>query len=142
MASGVINFIEKRKEAIEQRRREFERLLFRNFLGVYTVLSDEGKIIPIEIINISDKGCQIQIPSSCEIKNKLNLKDKFMKSGELLKKMCEEDGKLHYIDVWTPMCEKNGDVKKDIFLKDKLHMNAKGYKIWTDTIKPYLEKKK
>lgn len=69
-------------------------------------------------------------------------KDKFIKGGELLKKMCAEDDKLHYIDVWTSMCDENKEVKKDIFLKDNLHMNSKGYKIWTDVVKPMLVKDK
>jgi hypothetical protein len=66
MTDELINFTEKRNEAIEQRRRDFERILFQNFLGVYTVLDDEGNITPIELIDVSDKGCLIQILSTKE----------------------------------------------------------------------------
>lgn len=44
-----------------------------------------------------------------------------------------------FIDVWTPMCDAEGEVLKDLFIFDNLHMNAKGYEIWRDVIKPYVE---
>ena len=34
------------------------------------------------------------------------------------------------------MLDENGGIKKDIFIKDKLHLNEKGYKIWANIIKP------
>jgi lysophospholipase L1-like esterase len=39
-----------------------------------------------------------------------------------------------FVDVWTPMLDENGEPKKDIFLGDRLHMNAEGYKIWRETL--------
>ncbi len=45
-----------------------------------------------------------------------------------------------YIDVYTPMLGADGQPLPDIFLGDKLHMNAKGYAIWQKQIKPYLMK--
>jgi lysophospholipase L1-like esterase len=37
------------------------------------------------------------------------------------------------------MVDENGAVLQDIFVNDDLHLNKKGYQIWTDTIKPILE---
>ena len=36
------------------------------------------------------------------------------------------------------MFDKDGEVMKDIFLGDNLHMNVKGYAIWQKAIEPYL----
>lgn len=47
--------------------------------------------------------------------------------------------KVHFIDVWTPMINDQDEVMPDLFLGDNLHMNAKGYKIWTEVIGPYLK---
>jgi hypothetical protein len=33
----------------------------------------------------------------------------------------------------------DGKPKPDIFLKDRLHMNLKGYELWTGIIRPYLK---
>jgi lysophospholipase L1-like esterase len=38
------------------------------------------------------------------------------------------------------MFNKNGTIKKDIFLDDNLHMNPKGYYIWQKLIQPHLVK--
>jgi len=51
-----------------------------------------------------------------------------------------EEG-IHFIDIWTPMCDEDGQVMKDLFVGDNLHMNAKGYKIWADVIGPFVESK-
>ena len=45
-----------------------------------------------------------------------------------------------FIDVYHKMLDKDGEPIKDIFLEDKLHMNAKGYAIWKKVIQPYLLK--
>jgi len=45
-----------------------------------------------------------------------------------------------YIDVYNKMLKPDGNPMEDIFLKDNLHMNEKGYKIWQKTITPYLKK--
>jgi len=48
--------------------------------------------------------------------------------------------KYHYIDTASKMLDDNGIVFQDIFIKDNLHMNEKGYAIWTEVIKPEIEK--
>ena len=37
---------------------------------------------------------------------------------------------IFYADVWTPMLDNKGEVMKELFIKDDLHMNEKGYIIW------------
>jgi len=46
----------------------------------------------------------------------------------------------HYIDTASKMLDESGMVFQDIFIKDNLHMNEKGYAIWTEVIKPEIEK--
>lgn len=64
--------------------------------------------------------------------------DKYKAAGDGLKKFAEETPNIFYIDVATPMLEDDGTVKKDIFLKDNLHMNSKGYEIWTKVVREQL----
>jgi lysophospholipase L1-like esterase len=51
----------------------------------------------------------------------------------------EEKG-LKYIDVFSHMMGEDGMPKPDIFLPDRLHMNAKGYAIWKEVVGPFLGK--
>lgn len=44
-----------------------------------------------------------------------------------------------YIDVFTPMLDDEGRIRPDLYIKDGLHMNRKGYAIWTQAVAPYLE---
>ena len=45
-----------------------------------------------------------------------------------------------FADVYTPMLDASGEPMQDIFLDDKLHMNAKGYAIWQKVLAPMLVK--
>ena len=61
-----------------------------------------------------------------------------MKCWAILKK----EKNTAFADVYHKMLDENGQPMPDIFLKDNLHMNAKGYAIWQKEIEPYLLKEK
>ena len=52
----------------------------------------------------------------------------------------QKNKKTAFADVYTKMLDANGEPMQDIFLDDKLHMNAKGYAIWKEVIGPLLIK--
>lgn len=60
------------------------------------------------------------------------------KGNRLIKTFMEQQKKSNYIDVYNSMLDDNGNILTHIFLSDKLHMNAEGYKIWQGIIAPYL----
>jgi lysophospholipase L1-like esterase len=60
------------------------------------------------------------------------------KANGLIKNFMAEQKKSSYIDVYNSMLDANGNILTHIFLSDKLHMNAEGYKIWQGVIAPYL----
>ncbi len=66
------------------------------------------------------------------------LKDRYVKLNSLLKDYCDKKPGIHFIDVWSPMLGENGEPLPNLFLKDNLHMNEKGYKIWQAAITPHL----
>ena len=43
-----------------------------------------------------------------------------------------------YIDVLTPMLDAAGKPREDLFLADRLHMNAAGYALWRELLAPYV----
>ncbi|WP_024891305.1 SGNH/GDSL hydrolase family protein [Luteimonas huabeiensis] len=45
---------------------------------------------------------------------------------------------VDYIDVFTPMLDADGQPREDLFVADRLHMNAAGYAIWRRVIGDYL----
>lgn len=66
------------------------------------------------------------------------MKDRMIASNTLIKKYLRKQKKTKFLSVWKPMLSANGEPKKEIFLEDKLHMNAKGYAIWQELIAPLL----
>lgn len=47
--------------------------------------------------------------------------------------------RTQFINTYDAMFNPDGKIKTDIFLGDKLHMNAKGYAIWQPIMEPYLK---
>jgi hypothetical protein len=64
----VFNFAEHRKKNIETKRRQFERVMFDELLGVYTVIDDQGTGYPIKLLDVSKEGCLFQFPMSTKAK--------------------------------------------------------------------------
>ncbi len=51
--------------------------------------------------------------------------------------MARSKAYLSFADVDTPMLV-DGEINKTIFINDGLHMNTKGYEIWSKVIKPLI----
>ncbi len=65
---------------------------------------------------------------------------KMIAGNLLIKNYLSKQKKTVFINVFNKMFNKDGTIIKDIFIKDNLHMNAKGYVIWQKIIAPYLLK--
>ncbi len=70
------------------------------------------------------------------------LKDRYETYNAKLKAWTKTKKNVQYADVWTPMLDSNGTVKDDIFIEDGLHLNEKGYAIWTGTLRKFVGAKK
>ena len=57
-----------------------------------------------------------------------------------IKAFLQNNKKAVFADVYSKMLDANGAPMQNIFLDDKLHMNAKGYAIWKEVIGPLLLK--
>ncbi|MDB6027720.1 MAG: lipolytic enzyme family [Verrucomicrobiales bacterium] len=71
-------------------------------------------------------------PSLARWKNK----DNIMRANQLIEAYAREKEYVDYVDVFAPMLDKEGLPQKDLFLKDGLHMNRKGYELWISILKP------
>ncbi len=69
---------------------------------------------------------------------RVHLKNEYIKFNKKLKKYCNKQGNIGFADVWNPMLDDNGNVFKDVFIEDGLHMNKKGYDIWGKVIGGFL----
>lgn len=61
------------------------------------------------------------------------------KANQSIQKFLEKQRKGTYVNIWDPMLDPDGNPRKELFLKDMLHMNEKGYAIWKEALAPHLK---
>ena len=57
-----------------------------------------------------------------------------------IKLLASEDAYLEYIDVWDSMLNEDGSRMPELYIEDGLHMNKKGYEVWTKLVRKSLLK--
>ena len=67
------------------------------------------------------------------------LAEQMQKVNSLIKATCEKNSNLLFADIWGPMLNAEGMPRPDLLVEDGLHMNADGYRIWTNMLKPHLQ---
>ena len=65
--------------------------------------------------------------------------DKIVAFNRVLKAELENTPQVTFIDGDTPLLDKNGEVDPSMF-RDGLHLNDKGYRIWTQLIREAMKK--
>jgi lysophospholipase L1-like esterase len=100
--------------------------VFERFKTLYTIIRSKFKKVPIAFISMKPSPSREKYVETMQ------------KGNTLIKSFMEQQKRCSYIDVYSSMLDANGKVLTHIFLSDKLHMNAEGYKIWQGAIAPYL----
>jgi len=59
-------------------------------------------------------------------------------ANELVRAAVATRERVDYVDVYTPMLNRNGDPRPELFREDALHLNAEGYALWKEVIAPYV----
>jgi len=57
----------------------------------------------------------------------------------MYRKFTLENKNIKFVDVWTPLLNKEGSPKKEIFISDSLHINKLGYDIWAREIRKFIK---
>ncbi len=65
---------------------------------------------------------------------------KVQEANRLIRDYISQDDRLEFIDVFPAMLGPDGRPKPDIYVSDRLHMNAKGYAIWRSIVAPHLDR--
>ena len=71
--------------------------------------------------------------------SRLKFIDEVKKGNQLVRDFLASQSNASYVDVFTPMLKPDGKPDESLFVEDMLHMNKKGYAIWTKTLKPMLK---
>ncbi len=66
--------------------------------------------------------------------------EKVKEANRLIEEFAKQTKGVRFINVFSQMLGTDGLPKAEIFVADKLHMNAEGYKIWVEVVRPFLAK--
>lgn len=66
-----------------------------------------------------------------------HLKKRYQRLNKKFKKLAENTSQLYFVNVWDNMLQ-NGAIDESLFIEDGLHMNQRGYDLWYEAIKPFL----
>lgn len=83
--------------------------------------------------------CRISYISNAPNPKRWHLVDRMRELNRLAEAFCKTDTRLEYINTHDAMLGVDGRPLPDIFAPDQLHMNPKGYAIWTRIIAPRLK---
>ena len=104
-------------------------IVFERFKTLYTIIITHlGNKVPVMYVSIK--------PSVA----RWSMEEKFVAANTLIRNFINKQKNTQFLDVHSAMLDTSGMVYKDIFIADKLHMNAKGYAIWQKIIAPTLVK--
>ena len=62
------------------------------------------------------------------------------KANEAIRQWAETQPAVYYIDVATPMLGADGKPRPELFQEDGLHMVRAGYQLWTEVVRPMIER--
>jgi lysophospholipase L1-like esterase len=66
-------------------------------------------------------------------------REKQQKGNQLIKAYAASEKNLDFIEFWDVLLGPDGQPREDLFIADRLHNNAAGYKIRAEVVRPHLE---
>jgi lysophospholipase L1-like esterase len=105
------------------------KIVFERFKQLYGNIRKNLQNVPIVYISMKPS------PSRWHMRNRT------IEGNKLIEKFLKKKKRNgRFVNVWDAMLGPDGQPMPDIFIQDRLHMNAKGYAIWQKIIEPYLLK--
>jgi creatinine amidohydrolase len=68
--------------------------------------------------------------------NRWQLWTQALQVNSAIQQLAENDPLVYYADTPTPMLQTGSPPDASLFLSDRLHLSAKGYRMWTDVVRP------
>lgn len=102
--------------------------VFKRFVKLYDMIRKHLGNIDIVYVSIKPSPSREKLMPEME------------KANDLVRNFMAERSHASFVDVYHLMLNQQGRPIDSLFVGDKLHMNAKGYKIWQAALLPYLDK--
>lgn len=57
----IIDFSAKRKETVEKKKRQYERIFFDELIACYSAIESHDQTLPVKVLDISKSGCRLEV---------------------------------------------------------------------------------
>ena len=98
------------------------------FKTLFTLIRQKLPLVPVAFISIKPS------PSRAKFQQTV------IESNQLIKKYLHGQPKTTFINIYDLMLDNKKQMRPELYVEDQLHMNERGYEIWTKAIEPYLIK--
>ncbi|RZJ41817.1 MAG: G-D-S-L family lipolytic protein [Chryseobacterium sp.] len=68
-----------------------------------------------------------------------NLWPQMREANKKIAKFMKKEKNAEFVDITKTMNDANGNVRKDLFVEDMLHMTPEGYRLWANMMNPYMK---
>ena len=103
-------------------------LVTQRFITLFNYIRAKYKNVPVAYVSMK--------PSP----SRMHLLEKYKEGNKRIQAYLATRPNTKFVDVYNAMLTATGEPTPDIFLKDNLHMNAKGYAIWKTKLEKVLLK--
>lgn len=105
------------------------KIVFKRFKTLYYKI--RKNLLNVPLVYVSMK------PSP----SRWHMKERMIEGNNLIERFLKQKKRnAKFVSVWNVMLDPDGKPMDDIFISDKLHMNAKGYTIWQQILEKLLLK--
>ena len=94
----------------------------------------------VQKIQAALPGTRIAFLSIKPSPSRWHLAGEIKTANRMIGDFCRRKKRLIYIDVFHPMLGPDGKPRAELFVEDRLHLNPKGYALWTRIIRSRLQK--
>ncbi len=95
----------------------------------------------VRTIDTAQPGTPIVVMAIKFSRSRWNLQPAMARANELMKAYAAGEEHVTFVDGNTPLLGPDGKPREDMFLKDNLHLSDKGYRVWSDLVRPMLERR-
>ncbi len=102
------------------------------------VLEDYRRFV--KLVHARQPGVRVIILAINPSRSRWKFWPEVKKANGLVREFCQSDPRLVFADFSALFLSADGTPDSGLFLKDELHLNAKGYAVWTRALAPVLRK--
>lgn len=93
----------------------------------------------LEKLRETNPDCKVFFVSATKVHHRRHLWGKMDEVNAAVAKMAADDPNLFYLDMNIPMAGENGEIREELYQKDRLHLNREGQKVWIPIIRKAYE---